>query len=86
MVQTIGSVPARKADLENHPDELEDHFTKTFIDELKNAKHEPNMDQAAEINTILMQEIVEAWHGNKTAKKALDDASRQINDILAENY
>ncbi len=86
MVQTIGSVPARKADLENHPDELEDHFTKTFIDELKNAKHEPNMDQAAEINTILMQEIVEAWHGNKTAKKALDDATRQINDILAENY
>jgi multiple sugar transport system substrate-binding protein len=86
MVQNIGSVPARKADLDNHPAELQDHYTKMFIDELKNAKHEPNMAQAAEINTILMQEIVEAWHGNKTSKKALDDATKKINAILAEYY
>ena len=86
MVETIGSVPARKTDLENHPKDLQDHYTKTFIDELKNAKHEPNMAQAAEINTILMQEIVEAWHGNKTAKQALGDATKKINAILAEYY
>jgi len=84
MVETIGSVPARKTDLENHPKDLQDHYTKMFIDELKNARHEPNMPQAAEINTVLMQEIVEAWHGSKTAKKALDDATKQINKILAD--
>jgi len=33
-----------------------------------------------------MQEIVEAWHGNKTSKKALDDATKKINAILAEYY
>ncbi len=72
--------------MENHPKDLQDLYTKTFIDELKNAKHEPNMAQAAEINTILMQEIVEAWHGSKTAKQALDDATKKINAILAEYY
>lgn len=86
MAQTIGSLPCRKIDLDNHPAELRDLYTKTFIEELKNSRPEPNVAQGAEIKTALANEIVEAWHGRKSAKQALDDATKKINEILAEFY
>lgn len=86
MVETIGSLPCREIDLANHPDTLNDLYTKTFVEELKNSRPEPNVAQGAEVKTILANEIVEAWHGRKTAKQALDDAALKINEILAEFY
>ncbi|MGE5572417.1 MAG: ABC transporter substrate-binding protein [Bacteroidota bacterium] len=86
MVETIGSLPCREIDLANHPDTLNDLYTKTFVEQLKNSKPEPNVAQGAEVKTILANEIVEAWHGRKSAKQALDDAVLKINEILAEFY
>lgn len=86
MAETIGSLPCREIDLANHPDALNDLYTKTFVDQLKNSRPEPNVAQGAEIKTILANEIVEAWHGRKSAKQALADAASKINEILAEFY
>lgn len=81
-----GILPSQKVDLDNHPKELKDKFSSVFVDQLKYAHAEPNVLQGQEIKTVLMQEIETAWFGKKTAKQALDDAARKINDILAENY
>lgn len=86
MAQVIGSLPCRKIDLDNHPADLMDTYTKTFVEELKNSRPEPNVMQGAEVMTILANEIVEAWHGRKTPKQALDAATSKINDILKEFY
>lgn len=84
--ENIGSIPPRKGDLAGHPKQLDDMYTRVFVQELANAHHEPNVLQGQEIKTILWHEIVEAWHGNKTPKQALDDAATKINDILKEFY
>lgn len=81
-----GIIPGRKIDIDNHQADLHDLFTKTFIEQLKYAVPEPNVMQGAEIKTVLMQEIEQAWAGAKTPKQALDDAARKVNDILAEFY
>lgn len=82
----VGSIPPRRSDLEGHPQQLDDLYTRVFVQELANARHEPNVLQGAEIKTILWHEIVEAWHGRKSAGQALDDAARKISEILAEFY
>lgn len=84
--ENIGSIPPRKGDLAGHPEQLDDLYTRVFVQELANAHHEPNVLQGAEIKTILWHEIVEAWHGRKTPKQALDDAASKIDDILREFY
>jgi len=86
MANCIGSLPARNIDLENHPEALGDLYTQGFVDQLQYGGNEPNVYQGAEIKTILMNEIVKTWNGQKTAKQALDDAAAQINEILAEFY
>ena len=86
MAHLIGALPPRKIDLENHPETLEDLYTRAFVEELKYARSEPNVAQGAEIKTVLMNEIVKAWNAQKTAKQALNDAAKKINEILAEFY
>jgi multiple sugar transport system substrate-binding protein len=86
MAMNIGSIPTNNADLKSFPEYLGDIFTSEFIKELKNTIQEPNVAQAQEIKTILMREIVEAWHGRKTPEAALRDAKKQIDEILAEFY
>lgn len=84
--ENIGSIPPRKGDLNGHPAQLNDLYTRVFVQELAHARHEPNVLQGAEIKSILWHEIVEAWHGRKTPKQALDDAASKINQILKEFY
>ncbi|MEW6045988.1 MAG: ABC transporter substrate-binding protein [Bacillota bacterium] len=84
--ENIGSIPPRKGDLSGHPEQLNDLYTKVFVQELAHARHEPNVLQGAEIKSVLWHEIVEAWHGRKSPQQALDDAARQINQILKEFY
>ncbi len=86
LAQRVGAIPSRKIDTENHPKELNDQYTATFIRELKNSIVEPNVAQGAEIKIILMNEIMAAWYGKKDARAALDDAASQINAILAKHY
>ncbi|MCK4418732.1 extracellular solute-binding protein, partial [Candidatus Aerophobetes bacterium] len=85
MAGNVGALPPRKIDMENQ-ETLGDLYTQTFIEELEYARGEPNIFQGAEIKRILMNEIVKTWNAQKTAKQALDDAVKQINEILAEFY
>jgi multiple sugar transport system substrate-binding protein len=86
LAQRVGAIPSRKIDIENHPKELNDQYTAPYIVELEYSRAEPNIAQGAEIKTILMDEIMAAWYGTKGAKTALDDAARQIDEILARYY
>ncbi|MBE3597874.1 MAG: ABC transporter substrate-binding protein [Limnochordaceae bacterium] len=82
----IGSIPPRKGDLNGHPAQLNDLYTRVFVQELAHARHEPNVLQGAEIKSVLWHEIVEAWHGRKTSQQALGDAAGKIDGILKELY
>lgn len=84
--ENLGAIPPRIVDLENHPAQLNDLYTSVFVQELKHTIMEPNIAQGAEIKTILMEEIVDAWNGRKTAEQALADACRRIQPILDEFY
>ena len=86
LVQQVGALPSRKIDIDNHPKELNDQYTATFVKELKNSIAEPNIVGGAEVKRILMDEIMAAWFGKKPAKQALDDACRKIDPILKEVY
>ena len=86
LAENIGAIPPRRVDFDNHPAQLHDLYTSVFIQELKHSIPEPNIAQGAEIKTIIMQEIVNAWNMRKTAEKALTDACRRIQPILNANY
>jgi len=85
LVEKIGAIPSRKIDIDNHYDELFDQYTKTFVQELKHSIAEDNIYQGAEIKITLMNEITNAWLGEKTSKQALDDAVKAINAILSKD-
>ena len=82
---TIGSIPARKIDFESHKEVLGDFFTKPYVDQMKYAVAEPNVNKSSEIKKILVEEILSAWSGKKTAKDALDSAAEKVDNILAGN-
>ena len=82
--ETLKALPGRKIDIENHQAELNDQYTSTFVKELQHSITEPNIDQGQEIKMILMNAIVDAWHGRLSAQEALDNAARKINYILKE--
>jgi len=86
MAKNIGSIPPSKSDLAFFKNELNDLYTSVFVKELDNTYQEPNVAQGQEIKTILMREIIEAWNGRKSAEKALSDAKKEIDKILAEFY
>jgi multiple sugar transport system substrate-binding protein len=86
LANTIGAIPARKADFERHKEVLGDFFTKVYVDQMKNATVEPNVLQSSTIKEKLMTEIQAAWDGEKTSKQALDDAATEINKILELYY
>ncbi|HOO32802.1 MAG TPA: extracellular solute-binding protein [Thermotogota bacterium] len=86
MALNIGGLPTMKTDLTAFPDELRDLYTSVFIDELKNTVSEPNVFQGQEIKLILMRQIVEAWHKEKTPEAALKEATKEIDEILSEYY
>ena len=85
LVEKIGAIPSRKIDIDNHYDELFDQYTKTFVQELKYSIAEDNIYNGAEIKITLMNEITNAWLGEKTSKQALDDAVKAINAILSKD-
>lgn len=82
--ETLKALPGRKIDIENHQAELNDLYTSAFVKELEHSITEPNIDQGQEIKMILMNAIVDAWHGKRGAQEALDLAARKINYILRE--
>lgn len=82
--ETLNALPGRKIDIENHQAELNDLYTSAFVKELEHSITEPNLDQGQEIKMILMNAIVDAWHGKRGAQEALDLAARKINYILRE--
>ncbi|MGJ8455206.1 ABC transporter substrate-binding protein [Pseudothermotoga sp. U03pept] len=86
MAKNIGSITPNKLDLAFFKNELNDLYTSVFVKELENTYQEPNVAQGQEIKTILMREIIEAWNGRKSAEKALSDAKKEIDKILAEFY
>jgi len=86
MALNIAAIPPMKFDIEAYPDELDDLYTSVFVNELKNTISEPNVAQGQEIKTILMREIVEAWHGQKSPEEALRIAKEEIDEILEEFY
>ena len=51
----------------------------------KDAVAEPNISNSSQIKSILMEEILSAWSGKKTAKTALDNAATRIDAILVKN-
>jgi multiple sugar transport system substrate-binding protein len=85
LATTIGTLPSRKVDIENHDAVLQDNFTKVFVDELKNTVGEPHVAGSSHIRKILFKEIEAALAGTKTAKQALDIAATEVNEFLAEN-
>lgn len=82
--ETLKALPGRRIDIANHQDELNDLYTSAFVKELENSITEPNIDQGQEIKMILMNAIVDAWHGKRDAQEALDVAAEKINYILRE--
>jgi multiple sugar transport system substrate-binding protein len=81
LANTIGAIPSRNIDLENHDPVLNDFFTNTFVKELKNGVAEPNIPEVSKMKTILMDEIEATWVGDKNPQQALDDAAKKI-DLL----
>lgn len=82
LAEKVGAIPSRIIDQQNHPEQLYDQFTKTFVEELKHSIPEPNIPNGAKIKTILMNEIVSAWKLIKTPEQALKDAVKEINKLL----
>jgi multiple sugar transport system substrate-binding protein len=82
LVQTIGVIPSRKIDIQNHPKQLSDFFTAPFVKALSVAKAQQYFLHDNEIKNILRENIVLAWTLHKTAEEALNDATTKINSFL----
>lgn len=82
MVETIGVIPSRKIDIENHKKHLGDSFTAPFVKALDVAKAQQYFLHDNEIKTILRENIVLSWSGHKTAEEALTEATTKINNFL----
>lgn len=46
LANTIGAIPSRKLDIDNHQSVLSDPFTKVFVDQIPVSVAEPNVPQA----------------------------------------
>ncbi|BAS28285.1 extracellular solute-binding protein [Limnochorda pilosa] len=86
MLITLGAIPANQADIAAHPDDLDDTYTRPFVDALAYSVAEPNVVQGQEIKMVLMNYILKAYYGEMTPKQALDAAAREVDDILFEYY
>jgi len=86
LANTIGAIPARKADFDKHKDVLGDFFTKVYVGQMAQSTAEPNVLESNTIKEKLIAEIQAAWSGQKTAKQALDSAATEINKILDLYY
>lgn len=81
-----GILPSRWNDIQSHPDQLMDAYTKAFVESLNFCVSEPVAYRSAEINSIIMKQVNSAWYGEKSAQNALSEATRQIDVILAQYY
>jgi multiple sugar transport system substrate-binding protein len=86
LAETIGAIPDRKVDFNNHKDVLGDFFTQTFVNQMQTSTAEPNVLQASQIKADLMAQIQQAWAGKETSQQALDAAAQQVNQILSSEY
>ena len=68
---TLGIIPSRWIDIENHPEEFHDDFTRPFVEHLEASLPEPVVPRGQEIKEIMWQEIEAAWFGQKPPRAAL---------------
>ncbi len=61
-----------------------DPMRKVFTAQLQQSRMTPVIPQWLDIEKIIEDEIVEAMYGNKTAEEALNDAQKEIEDILKQ--
>jgi multiple sugar transport system substrate-binding protein len=83
LADVIGAIPSRTIDVEGHESALGSAFKATYVRELSNSVPEPNVKDGNKIKAALMNEILSAWAGTKTAKEALDDAKTEVDAILS---
>lgn len=84
LTDNIGAIPDRKVDFyaaANKP-VLGDFFTSTFLSQMSDLVAEPNVLQANNNKNTLMNDIQDAWAGQKTAQQALNDACTTIDQTL----
>lgn len=86
LANTIGAIPARKEDFNAHKSSLGDFFTSVYVNQMKDAKAEPNVLESSTLKATLMTEIQAAWDGKKTSQQALDSAASSIDKILDQYY
>jgi multiple sugar transport system substrate-binding protein len=80
----LGVIPSRTPDQKSTARKFRsDPFMQTYIQWLGRARPEPVLVGGQEAKTILQQEIEAAWFNKKPAKRALDDAVRKIDKVLA---
>lgn len=82
LVETIGVIPSRKVDIDNHKKQLGDFFTAPFVKALSVAKAQEYTLHDTEIRNIIRENIVLAWTMHKTPEVALNDATVKINNFL----
>jgi multiple sugar transport system substrate-binding protein len=80
----IYTIPPNKYDIANQP--ILKSQLNVYVDQLQNSSTEPIVMQGAQIETILMNEIMAAWNNQKTSQQALNDAVAKIDPILAQYY
>ena len=86
MLVGLGALTANNADIQAAQGQLGDFFTKPYADALSRSITEPNVIQAAEIETILQTYLTQAYQGAVTPEAALKQADSEISAILAEFY
>jgi multiple sugar transport system substrate-binding protein len=86
MLITMGGLTANKADIAASQSEINDSFTKPYVDVISSGRaiSEKNVPQAQEIEVLVRGAIEEAWLGRRAPQSALEAANAQIEAILRE--
>ncbi|MBA4493245.1 extracellular solute-binding protein [Paenactinomyces guangxiensis] len=77
-----GIIPARNSDIKAMDKELSNPNNQPFIDALKYAVPEPNIEQGQKVKTILMKNIESVWSGQITPEQALQSSTEEITQTL----
>jgi multiple sugar transport system substrate-binding protein len=86
MLVAMGGLTANKADIAASQAEINDAFTKPYVDVISSGRaiSEKNVPQAQEIEVVVRGAIEEAWLGRKAPRDALAAANTQVESILRE--
>jgi len=84
-----GYLPVRKSVLERDDYKAfleKDHAMKSFVDQIKIARQRPTIERYyVNINQFIADAIEQTLIGNKSPRKALDEAAEKSNKLLNEN-